>query len=82
MEESLELKEIRWRTDFPQPLTFFMMMNTWMVRIKRKYFWNFVLEKGWLRNGEENGFLAGWLSAQECECVWVEGVRRSASVEL
>jgi len=41
MEESLELKEIRWRTDFPQPLTFFMMMNSWMVRAKKEIFLDF-----------------------------------------
>ena len=51
---------------------------------KKKIFFGFLFwRKGWLRNGEENGFLAGWLSAQECECVWMkEGVRRSAGVEL
>ena len=51
---------------------------------KKKIFFGFLFwRKGWLRNGEENGFLAGWLSAQECECVWMkEGVRISAGVEL
>jgi len=49
MEESLELKEIRWSIDFPQPLTFFMMMNSWIVRIKRNVFVFFVLEKGMVK---------------------------------
>ena len=51
---------------------------------KKKMLFRFLFwRKGWLRNREENGFLAGWLSAQECECVWMKvGVRRSASVDL
>ena len=43
------------------------------------FFWR----KGWLRNVEENGFLAGWLSAQESECVWMKvRVRGSVGVYL
>ena len=46
---------------------------------KKKMFFGFLFWKeGWLRNGEDNRFLAGWLSAQESECVWMK-VRVSAS---
>jgi len=62
MEESVELKEIRWGTDFPQPLTFFMMMNSWIVRIKRKYFWIF-LEKRMVKK-----WRGEWVSCWLVEC--------------
>jgi len=66
MEESLELKEIRWRTNFPQLLTFFMTMNSWMVRIKRKYFWIFVLEERMVKK-----WRGEWVSCWLVECTRV-----------
>jgi len=66
MEESLELKEIRWSTDLPQPLTFFMMMNSWIVRIKRKCFWIIVLEKRMVKKWRRE-----WVSCWLVECARV-----------